>query len=460
VVPHLSPAVLVGLGCLTKTTQGGPPLKKKIPVVAVAEPEEAAHLAGLPLEATVALADLARAVKDGLLGFCADVGLMVMAQVMEDELTRRIGPKHARLAERSANWHGTTTGPVVLGGRLLSVERPRGRSKDGEEITLDSWAVFSSKDLLDQLTAERVLAGVATRRHADVAEPLGPDLDERAKGTGRSSVSRRWKRATEAALAELMARDLSALEVAALMVDGIDVAGQCAVAALVITADGTKVPAGLWLGGTENKTVVSSLLADIVARGLRFEDGLLVVIDGAKALSSAVAKVFGEKAVVQRCVLHKRRNVWDHLPQEVADKVDRRLALIFANPDAQKGLETARRLASELKADHPDAAASLLEGLEDMFALRRLGIGGNLAEMLTCTNAIESMISVARTTMRNVKHWQDGEMKKRWVAAGMLEAQRSFRRIRGYKQMPALVAALRRHANVPVTPPGYDQQAA
>jgi transposase-like protein len=435
-------------------------LKKKVPVVAVAEPEEARNLAGLPVEATVALADLASAVKDGLLGFCADVGLMVMYQVMEDELTRRIGPKHARIPGRTANWHGSTTGAVALGGRLLSVERPRGRTLAGEEIALDSWAVFSSKDLLDQLTAERVLAGVATRRHADVAEPLTSEIDDQARGTGRSSVSRRWKRATEAALAELMARDLSGLEAAAFMVDGIEVAGQCCVAALVITADGTKVPAGLWLGDTENKTVVTALLADIVARGLRFDAGLLVVIDGAKALAAAVAKVFGEKAVVQRCVLHKRRNVRGHLPKELGDKVDRRLALVFANPDPAKGLDAAKRLAGELKADHPDAAASLLEGLEDMFAVRRLGIGGNLAEMLTCTNAIESMISVARTTMRNVKNWQDGEMKKRWVAAGMLEAQRSFRRIRGYKQMPVLIAALRRHAKVPVTPPGYDQQAA
>jgi hypothetical protein len=379
---------------------------------------------------------------------------------MEDELTRRIGPKHARIPGRTANWHGSTTGAVALGGRLLSVERPRGRTLAGEEIALDSWAVFSSKDLLDQLTAERVLAGVATRRHADVAEPLTSEIDDQARGTGRSSVSRRWKRATEAALAELMARDLSGLEAAAFMVDGIEVAGQCCVAALVITADGTKVPAGLWLGDTENKTVVTALLADIVARGLRFDAGLLVVIDGAKALAAAVAKVFGEKAVVQRCVLHKRRNVRGHLPKELGDKVDRRLALVFANPDPAKGLDAAKRLAGELKADHPDAAASLLEGLEDMFAVRRLGIGGNLAEMLTCTNAIESMISVARTTMRNVKNWQDGEMKKRWVAAGMLEAQRSFRRIRGYKQMPVLIAALRRHAKVPVTPPGYDQQAA
>jgi putative transposase len=435
-------------------------LKKKVPVVAVPEPEEAAQLAGLPLEATVALADLASAVKDGLLGFCADVGLMVMRQVMDDELVRRIGPKHARLPGRTAHWHGTTTGSVVLGSRLLSVERPRGRGVDGEEITLDSWAVFSSRDLLDQLTAERVLAGVATRRHADVSEPLTAEIDDKAKGTGRSSVSRRWKQATEAALAEVMARDLSALDVAVVMVDGIEVAGQCCVAALVMTTEGSKVPVGLWLGDTENKAVVTALLADLVARGLSVEGGVLVVIDGAKALAAGVAKVFGEKALVQRCTLHKRRNVRGHLPQELGEKVDRRLALVFANPDPAKGLDAAKRLAADLRPDHPDAAVSLLEGLEDMFAVRRLGIGGNLAEMLTCTNAVESMISVARTTMRNVKNWRDGDMKKRWVAAGMLEAQRSFRRVRGYKQMPALVAALHRHVGVPVTPANYDQEAA
>ena len=420
-------------------------MKKKVPVVTVATPEEASRLEGLALEATVALADVGAAMKEGLLGFCADVGLTVMFQVMLDEMTRRVGPKHARLPGREANWHGTTTGPVVLGGRLVSVERPRGRTKDGQEVELDSWAVFSSKDLLDQLTAERVLAGVATRRHGDVSEPLTQEIDDHARGTGRSSVSRRWKQATEAALAELMARDLSGLDVAVVMVDGTEVAGQCCVAALVVTTDGTKVPVGLWLGDTENKTVVTALLSDLVARGLETGAGLLVVIDGAKALAAGVAKVFGDKAVVQRCTIHKRRNVKGHLPQELGDKVDARLRLIFAGPDPAKGLDAAKRLAAELRPDHPDAAASLLEGLEDMFTVRRLGIGGNLAEMLTCTNAIESMISVARTTMRNVKNWRDGEMKKRWVAAGVLEAQRSFRRVRGYKQMPALVAALNRH---------------
>lgn len=441
-------------------------MNKRVPVVTVAEPEQAANLAGLPLEATVALADLAGAVKEGLLGFCADVGLMVMRQMLDTEMTERVGPKHAKLAERTANWHGTTTGPVVLGGREISIERPRGRTVDGHEVELDSWAVFSSRDLLNQLTVERMLAGVATRRHADVESSLGAELDAKSKATGRSSVSRRWARATEAALTELMARDLSGLEVAVVMIDGLIIVGQCCVVALVICTDGTKVPVGLWLGDTENKTVVTNLLADLVARGLNADSGLLAVIDGAKALAAGVQKVFGDQALIQRCTLHKRRNVGDHLPDELATTVDWRLARAFNHADPAKGLDAARRLAGELSADHPDAAASLLEGLDEMFTVRRLGAGGRLALTLTNTNCIESMISVARTAMGRVKRWKDGSMKKRWVAVGMLEAERNFRRVKGCKEMPTLVAAIRREVarraaiNETVIPAEYDQAVA
>jgi len=435
-------------------------VKKKVPVVNVAE-VETANLAGLPLEATVALADLAGAVKDGLLGFCADVGLVVMAQMLDAEMTARVGPKHAKIPDRHANWHGSTDGPVVLGGRQVTVRRPRGRTVEGNEIELDTWAAFSSKDLLDCLTVERMLAGVATRRHVDVAEPLGTDLEAKGKATGRSSVSRRFKRATEAALAELMARDLSDLDAAVIMIDGLDVAGSCVVVALVITTEGRKVPVGLWLGDTENKTVVTGLLADLVARGLSAEGGLLAVLDGAKALTAGVKKVFGEHALIQRCTLHKRRNVKGYLPKELGSKIDWRLARAFADPDPAKGLDAARRIAAELTADHPDAASSLREGLEEMFTLRGLGVSGRLAATLTNTNCIESMISVARTTMGNVKHWKDGSMKKRWVAAGMLEAERNFRRVRGCKDMPTLVAALHHTASSEnVAPANYNQTAA
>jgi transposase-like protein len=438
-------------------------VKKKVAVVRVAEAEELARVADLPLEATVALAEVAGAIKDGLLAFASATGLVVMHQMMQAELTEAIGEKHAKIgaAARTGNWHGTTKGSVVLGGRQVSTERPRGRTTDGAEIELDTWKVFSSADLLNSLVVERMLAGVATRRHVDVAEPLGPDLDSRSKSMSKSAVSRRFVAATQTALSELMARSLADLDVAVLMIDGLDVAGQCVVVALVITADGTKVPVGLWLGDTENKTVVTALLADLVARGLDTSSGVLCVIDGAKALAAGIKKVFGEAALVQRCTLHKRRNLDGHLGKELAGVIDRRLGIIFAQPNADKGLAAAQRLAHELEADHPDAAASLREGLEDMFTVARLGISGPLARTLTNTNCIESMISITRRTTGRVTKWKDGAMKKRWIAAGMLEAERSFRRVRGYKDMAKLVDALRRQVTPAVdTPEEYVQAAA
>ena len=438
-------------------------MKKKVAVVSVADAEEAARLADLPLEATVALADVAGAIKDGLLAFASATGLVVLHQMMEAELAECIGPKHARIPapSRAGNWHGTTKGSVVLGGRTLTAERPRGRTTMGAEIELDTWKAFSSADLLNSLVVERMLAGVATRRHIDVAEPVGEELEARSRSTSKSAVSRRFVAATAKALSELMARNLSDLDVAVLMIDGVDVAGQCCVVSLVITTDGTKVPVGLWLGDTENKTVVTALLADLVARGLGTESGVLCVIDGAKALAAGIKKVFGEAAKVQRCVLHKRRNIDGYLPKELAGVIDKRLALIFAQPDAAKGLAAARGLAKELEADHPDAAASLREGLEDMFTVRRLGVGGTLAKTLTTTNCIESMISITQRTTRRVTKWKDGSMKKRWVAAGMLEAERSFRRVKGCRDMAKLVEALRREVTPTVdTTEEYDQAAA
>jgi transposase-like protein len=442
-------------------------MKKKVAVVSVAEAEEAARLADLPLEATVALADVAAAIKDGLLAFASATGLVVMHQMMAAELTEAIGNKHAKIGaqERVGNWHGNAKGSVVLGGRQVSTERPRGRTTAGTEIELDTWKAFSSADLLNSLVVERMLAGVATRRHIDVAEPVGEELESRSKSMSKSAVSRRFVAATTKAMSELMARDLSGLDMAVLMIDGLDVAGSCVVVSLVITTDGTKVPVGPWLGDTENKTVITALLADLVARGLDTESGVLCVIDGAKALAAGIKKVFGDAACVQRCVLHKRRNVEGHLPKELAGAIDKRLALIFAQPNAAKGLAAAKSLAKELEADHPDAAASLREGLDDMFTVRRLGVGGTLAETLTSTNCIESMISIAKRTTGRVTKWKDGSMKKRWIAAGMLEAERSFRRVRGYKGMPKLVNALHRELASKVTPAvdtteEYDQAAA
>lgn len=435
-------------------------MKKKLPVMKTAVAESAQRAEALQFDASIPLTGLAGAIKDGLLAFSAAAGLAVMQEMMTAELTEQIGPKHAKLADRSGNWHGITQGPVVLGGRKLTVERPRGRTSAGEEIDLDTWKTFSSEDLFRSLVVERMLAGVATRRHGDVSESLGEQLDAKSKGTGKSSVSRRFVAATEDALAELMSRDLSGIDTAVLMIDGFNVADQMMTVAMVIDTQGQKTPVGLYLGDTENTTVVAGLLSDLVARGLRYDQGILAVIDGAKALASGIKKVFGDRAVIQRCVIHKRRNVKGHLPDELGRSVDKRLAKIFAMTNAKEATNAAKNLAGQLKADHPDAGASLLEGLDDMFAIRRFGCSTTLAKTLSNTNCIESMISIARRTMRNVKRWQDGSMKKRWCAAGMLEAERCFRRVQGHADLPAFVKQLRQHVGLnaeTVTPSDYNE---
>jgi putative transposase len=395
--------------------------------------------------------------REGLLAFSTAAGLVVMQQMLTEELAAIVGPKHAKLPGRVGNFHGTTTGQVVLGSQKITVARPRGRLVDGGEVELATWECFASEDLLRQVVVERMLAGVATRRHVDVSEPVGAVT---GKATSRSAVSRRFKAATEKALSELLARDLSGLQTAVLMIDGLNVAGQMITVALIITADGTKVPVGLVLGDTENSVVVTDLLADLVARGLRYDHGILAVLDGSKALRKAVTKVFGERALIQRCTLHKRRNVIGYLPVEDRDAVDRRLAAAFAHTDPVKGLKACRDLAHQLDSKHPDAAGSLREGLEEMFTVAGLGVTGRLRQSLTNTNCIESMISITRTTDGRVKRWRDGTMKKRWIAAGMLEAERSFRRLKGHADMPTLITAIHR-ATTPaaVTPANYAQVA-
>lgn len=419
-------------------------MKKKLPVVPAAARElEAARLARLEVRPTLSLADLQSAIRDGLMAFSCATGLLVIAEMMEAERTAIVGPKGKHDAARTAERNGSAPGSVTLGGRKVAVSRPRVVAVDGGEIGLDTYTVFSSTDLLTQVALERMLAGVATRRHAVVAEPIGAELEETAKGDSRSAVSRRFKAATAAKLAELMAQDLSEIDLAVLMIDGIVFAECCCVVALAITTDGTKIPIGLWDGDSENTVVVTDLLADLVGRGLRFEQGILAVIDGSKALAAAVKRVFGKHAVVQRCILHKRRNVAGYLPAELAASTDRKLAKAFNDTDWQRGLRVAQGIAAQLEADHPSAAASLREGLEDMFTVRRLGVPDRLARTLSCTNAIESMISVVQTLAGRVKTWRDTRMVRRWVAAGMTEAQRSFRRVRGCKDMPVLVAAVR-----------------
>jgi transposase-like protein len=292
---------------------------------------------GGPEEISLALADIVGAAREGLLALSVAAGLSVMQVMFEAEITAAAGPKGKHDPDRTVVRHGTEKGSVTLAGRRVPVTRPRARTTDGHEMPLQTYAQFAADDLLTDVVMERMLAGVATRRHARIGDPVGKDVTASARSTGRSAVSRALVKQTQTALADLLARDLTEAKITVLMIDGELLADTCVVVALAITADGTKLPVGLWEGATENKTVVKALLADLVGRGLNADDGLLVVIDGAKALAAGVREVFGAKALTQRCTLHKRRNVADHLPDKDKAWVDAKLVKAFTHPDPDQG---------------------------------------------------------------------------------------------------------------------------
>jgi putative transposase len=396
----------------------------------------------LPERVTIALAELAGAAREGLLALAVGTGLGVLGSLLDADVERLAGPKGRHNPDRGAVRHGTQPGRVILGGRRVRVDRPRVRSADGAaELPLPTWQAFAATELLDQLTLERMLAKLSCRRYQAGLEPVGSRVEQEATGTSKSAISRRFVAATERALAELLAADLSRLDLVALMVDGIRVAEHCCVVALGITLDGTKVPLGLAEGATENTTVVRDLLAGLRERGLEVTRPILVVIDGAKALRRAVSDVF-DHPVVQRCQLHKLRNVTDRLPDALASTVAKRMRRAYHHPNGLVAEAELEALARELDRAHPGAAASLREGLAETLTIIRLGVPPTLARTLRSTNSVESMIAICRDHAANVKRWQDGQMVLRWIAAGMGEAAKQFRRVNGYLHLPALRAAL------------------
>ncbi len=396
----------------------------------------------LPARVQEALGELAGTAKEGLLALSVGVGLGVLAELMAEEVDDVVGPKGRHDVERSAVRHGHEGGEVTLGGRRVPVDRPRVRAADGSgEVGLATYAHFADRDPLTAVVLEQMLAGVSTRRFERTREPVGSEVGDRERSTSKSAVSREFVGRTSEHLRTLMSRSLVDIRLAALMLDGIELKGRCCVVALGITTDGVKVPLGLWDGSTENATVARMLLADLVDRGLDCEQGVLVVLDGAKALRAAVDAVLGP-VPVQRCVRHKERNVLDHLAKRDRPAIKRRLRAAWKLADHAAALDRLGTLAGELERSHPGAAASLREGLAETVTLQRLGVHQQLWRTLSSTNPIESMIGICRATSRNVKRWQNGDMCLRWTAAGMLEAERQFRKIIGYKHLAALALAV------------------
>jgi putative transposase len=419
--------------------EGGTAVNETVSAAQAATTQQAV----LPAGVQDALGELVGAAKEGLLALSVGVGLGVMAELMEEEVCEVVGPKGKHDPDRSAVRHGHEDGEVTLGGRRVAVERPRVRTADGsEEVALITYQHFADRDPLTRLVLEQMLAGVSTRRFERTREPVGEKVEAQARSTSKSAVSREFVARTRENLDALMSRRLDDVRLAVLMIDGIDLKGRTNIVALGVTTDGVKIPLGLWEGSTENATVATALLSDLTGRGLDVEQGVLCVLDGAKALRKAVRDVLGVHTPVQRCIRHKERNVLDHLPERDRPPVKRRLRQAWADTDYDRAHQRLEVLAAELDRSHPGAAASLREGLQETLTLTRLGVRGSLKRTLESTNPCESMIECVRRSSRNVKRWQSGDMALRWTAAGMLEAERQFRRIIGYRDLAKLALAI------------------
>jgi putative transposase len=420
---------------------------KKVSGPQVVTPAEALERP-LPARIQEALGELVGAAREGLLALSVGVGLSVVHELMEAEVEEVVGPKGKWNPERAAKRHGHERGSMTLGGRRVQVSRPRMRTADDErELPVGTYDYFADRDPLTVVVMNRMLAGVSTRKYAGVGEPVGEEVERESRSTSKSTISELFVERTKTALEELMSRSLADVRLAVMMLDGIEIAERTHVVALGISTDGVKIPLGLWEGSTENATLARSLLADLVERGLDPEQAILFVIDGGKALRRAIKDVFGEHALVHRCHRHKERNVTDLLPERDRPQVLAKIRGAWALSDPDLAEQRLERLASELERTWPDAAGSLREGLDDTLTLMRLGITGQLAKTLCSTNPCESMIEIVRHTQRNVKRWQDGDMRKRWTAAGLLVAEQQFRRIIGYRDLAKLVIAIERHAD-------------
>jgi transposase-like protein len=385
------------------------------------------------------------ATKKGLLSFVQQMGMVVLSELLVTEAAAIAGPKGKHLQGRTHHHWGTGTTPVCFGGRHVSIAHPRVRARGkgrGKEVVLPTMATLMESDPMTARVAEQIALGVSTRGYERSLEAV--DVTIEARGASKSNASRALIDATTEKLAQFVARKLDDVDLVAMFIDGIEFAGHSVIIALGVTIDGTKTPLGIWAGSTENTTVVTELLSNLVTRGLRVEHPMLFVIDGGKAIRKALRDVFGDRAIVQRCQVHKARNVRDHLPEARRAYIAKQMRDAYDSATAATAKKKLLQLASWLDSNgHDDAAASLREGLDETLTVIGLGLTGTLRKTFATTNPIENMNGALRRIARNVKRWKDEAMIRRWVALGIAEAQKGFRRVKGHASMPFLIAALR-----------------
>lgn len=390
-----------------------------------------------PVQLLLPVFEIAIAMREGVGELIRRAGLELIALLMEQEVEEVVGQRHAPSADRKAYRWGKDDGWCRIDGQKVPLKRPRARAVDGKELPLGSYLCFQRDPQFHPKLWREVMRGLSTRNYGRTVRRFAE-----AYGIEKSTVSEQFVEASRRKLRQLIERSLAELELCAVMMDGISFDGETFVVALGIGKDGRKTILGLRQGASENATVVNELCADLEQRGLDFQQARLYVLDGAKALATAVRKRAGEVALIQRCQLHKRRNVLGHLPDEHQPFIEQKLIAAWAMFGYQEAKQALENIRAELERINPSAARSLAEGIEETLTIHRLGVPEKLRKTLFSTNPIESAFSVVEEKCGRVKKWQGGDMKLRWVASGLLFVEEQFRKVKGYREIPQLVAAL------------------
>jgi putative transposase len=379
--------------------------------------------------------------------FCLTAGVAALSAMMEKDAEETCGPRHCRSGSRRGYRWGRTSGKIGFHGGKIDVERPRVRAAGGKEIVLPSWEQAVAEDWLGAWAMNQMLLNVSTRKFKrSVRLPQGDVPAPAGAGLSKSAASRQFVALSAERMKEWMTSDLSGLDILVIQIDGIHIAEHLVlVAAIGIDGNGEKHALALLEGATENSAVVQALIDHLIERGLDPAAPRLFVIDGSKALSKAIRRSFGSHTPIQRCQVHKARNITERLPKSLHATVRRTLRQAWELSDADKAERLIRNLAKRLEREAPGVAGSILEGIDEILTVTRLGLPDELRRSLACTNIIENMMGTIRRVCRNVKRWRSPAMALRWTAAAMLEAKKGFRRLKAHKQLAALRIALKTH---------------
>jgi putative transposase len=383
------------------------------------------------------LAEMMGWLRKGVGELVRQAGLQLMELLMQEEVRELAGERSQRQPERTVSRWGSERGYCVVMGQKVPVQRPRVRTTNDQEVRLGSYEMFHRGEPLTETVWEKLLLGLSTRKYGQAVRQFS-----QAYGLEKSTISEHFIEASREKLKAMMERRLDKTRLCALLIDATPFEGQQIVAALGIGEDGRKTILGIRQGATENATVVGELLGDLMERGLDFSEPRLYVLDGGKALTAAVKKHAGDSAAIQRCQVHKRRNVLDHLTDEQRPGVAKKLNAAYALEDYAAAKQALNALHRDLMDLNPSAARSLGEGMEETLTVHRLRLPMQLRKTMASTNVIESAFSIVERVCRNVKRWHNGDQRERWVGSGLLVAEKQFRRVQGYKQIPALIKEL------------------